>query len=108
MMQEGFDIEWLLDNGSASDLLDMLTGKNEYADHDTFDTMDRHSRHLRRMTLQHLEFLVEYGDRKDPVCLDGKVISPYPEYLEAWKLAGCPGISVNQLERLAAVKRNTV
>ncbi|MGO4114855.1 hypothetical protein ACC786_17320 [Rhizobium ruizarguesonis] len=107
MMKEGFDIDWLVDRGFAADIVKMLVGENEFADLDAFESLDRHSRRLRGMALQHLQFFIEYGDRKDPVEVDGKILSPYPEYFYAWKLAGCPGISLHQLNRLISVRRSS-
>ncbi|MBB3644209.1 hypothetical protein FHX14_000368 [Rhizobium sp. BK619] len=92
MTKEGFDVDWLVDHGFAADIVKMLIGENEFADLNAFEGLDRYSHRLRGMALQHLQFIIDYGNRKDPVEVDGKIISPYPKYLYAWKLAGCPGI----------------
>ncbi len=105
MMQEGFDVDWLVKHGYAADLLAMLIGENEYADQEAFETMDRHSSRLRSAAIRHLEFIMSYGNRTHPMHVDGKIISPCPEYFEAWKLAGCPGLSLYQLDRLVKSKR---
>ncbi|MHC1548802.1 hypothetical protein [Phyllobacterium sp. K27] len=105
MLQAGFDIDWLVEHGFASDILKMLQGENEYADLDAFESLDRHSHHLRLMTVQHLEFIIDHGDQKEPVKVGRKIISPHPEYFMAWKLACCPGISLHQLSRLLESKR---
>ncbi|NKL34587.1 hypothetical protein GFL49_12335 [Rhizobium leguminosarum bv. viciae] len=97
-------IEWLVDHGFASDLLHMLIGESEYADQDAFERLDIHSSLLRGMAIQHLEFMIDHGNRTDPVTVNGRIVSPYPEYFAAWKLARCPGISLVQLDRLVAGK----
>jgi hypothetical protein len=105
MSQTALDIDWLVDHGFASDVLKMLLGENEYADLEAFESLDKYSHRLRGMTIRHLEFLIDHGSRTDPMEMDGKILSPFPEYFEAWKLVGCPGISLHQLDRLVAAKR---
>ncbi|MGR9372444.1 hypothetical protein [Rhizobium leguminosarum] len=97
-------IAWLIDHGFATDLLHMLIGENDYADLDAFERLDIHSRILRGMAIQHLQFIIEHGDRTDAVTVNNRIVSPHPEYFSAWKLALCPGISLVQLDRLIAGK----
>jgi len=98
-------IDWLVSHGSAIDLLKMLLGENDYADLDAFERMDIHSSRLRSMAIKHLEFMIEHGNMTDALTVNGRIVSPYPEYFAAWKLAGCPGISLYQLDRLIAAKQ---
>ncbi|MGO7037614.1 hypothetical protein ACCS60_04515 [Rhizobium acaciae] len=104
MLAVGEKIEWLVDHGFATELLHMLIGESDYADQDAFERLDIHSSLLRGMAIQHLEFLIDHGNRTDAVAVNGRIVSPYPEYFAAWKLAGCPGISLVQLDRLIAGK----
>lgn len=104
-MQEGFDVDWLVENGFVTDLLKALTGDGEFCDEDAFKKLDIHSRQLRRMTILHLEYLIADGHAGAVADEDKNIISPYPEYFEAWKLAGCPGLSLYQLDRLVKSKR---
>lgn len=100
------NIDWLVEHGFTLDLLNMLMGQNDFADLDAFEKLDIHSRILRSMTIRHLEFLIEYGDITHSVTAGDKILSPYPEYFSAWKLACCPGVSLYQLDRLVAAKRS--
>ncbi len=93
-------IDWLIKKDHKIDVLNMLLGENEYADPEAFEKLDVHSLHLRRMAIRHLEFLVNFGFKKETQKQDGKLYSTYPEYFNAWKLAGCPGISLALLEQL--------
>lgn len=104
MLAHDEKIEWLIDHGFATDLLQMLIGENDYADQDAFEKLDIHSRILRGMAAQHLQFIVDHGDRTDAVTVNGRIVSPHPDYFAAWKLAICPGISLVQLDRLIAAK----
>lgn len=106
MFQAALDVDWLVDHGFAPDVLEMLVGENEYADHDAFESLDKYSHRLRGMAIRHLEFLIDHGKGTEPVEVDGKILSPYPDYFAAWKLAGCPGLSLHQLNRLVVAKRS--
>ncbi|QWK81316.1 hypothetical protein [Ochrobactrum sp. BTU1] len=90
-------IDWLIINGHANDLLAMMRGENEYADIDYFNKMDTNSNILRTMVVHHLEFIIRFGNVENSIKEDGKIFSPNPEYLEAWKLAMMPGISTTKL-----------
>lgn len=52
------------------------------------------------MAARHLEFVAEFGDISEPVWKGKLLRSPYPEYYEAWKLAGFPEIGSANLARL--------
>ncbi|NTG75559.1 hypothetical protein G6M02_19715 [Agrobacterium rhizogenes] len=106
MLHYAENIDWLVDSGFAIDLLNILIGQNEYADLDAFEKLDIYSRQLRRMAIQHLEFIIDHGNSTETVTVNGQVLSAYPEYFAAWKLAGCPGISLHQLDRMVKSKHS--
>ncbi|NTI78412.1 hypothetical protein [Rhizobium rhizogenes] len=108
MSQYGENIDWLVDSGFAGDLLNILIGQNEYADLNAFEKLDIYSRQLRRMAIRHLEFIIEHRNKTDTVTVNGQILSPYPEYFAAWKLAGCPGISLHQLDRMVKSKHSSL
>jgi hypothetical protein len=93
-------IDYLVDNGFALDIMRMLTAENEYADVEALEKLDRHSNRLRGMTVKHLEFVAEFGNVSGPVEKGKHVLSPFPEFFLAWKLAGYPGMAGGQLARL--------
>jgi hypothetical protein len=95
-------IDRALELGLVDDLIGMMTGESQYADEKAFKKMDMNSSRLRGMALSHLQFMKKFGycDEEKSVKEDGYILSSYPEYFKAWKLAGCPGISISKLEKL--------
>ena len=100
MLSNADMIDYLVDNGFALELKRMLTAENEYADVEALEKLDRHSNRLRGMTILHLEFVAEFGNISGPVEKGKHVLSPFPEFFLAWKLAGFPGMAGGQLARL--------
>ncbi|MGO4569434.1 hypothetical protein AB4Z52_31410 [Rhizobium sp. 2YAF20] len=99
-MSEANLIDDALSLGLARELLGMMEGESEYSDIDSILKLDRHSGRLLNMATRHIDFMLEFGcDVKEHKTAkkEGKVYSSYPEYFEAWKLAGIPGISLSQL-----------
>jgi hypothetical protein len=89
--------------GLQAELLAMLDGTSKYSDERFFKELDRHSRRLRSMALSHLQFAVQFnyvGSETRHIKV-GKIIhSTYPDYFEAWKLAGVPGLSPYLLQKM--------
>ena len=86
-----------------SELLAMLEGKSEYADPSLREKLDRHSRRLMQLTIDHLQYAVDFnylGEDEMSRKINGKIVCNYPQYFEAWKLAGAPGISITALLNL--------
>jgi len=87
--------------GLTAELLAMLEGSSKYSDVSLFDRLDKHSKRLRDMTILHLKFVVEFkrGLNSEETVKVGKIVhSSFPQYFEAWKLAGIPGISTSCLD----------
>jgi hypothetical protein len=101
-------IEALIRNGFAMELANMLLGEGEYADFEALASLDKHSYRLKGMAARHLEFVAEFGDISESVWKGKLLLSPYPEYYEAWKLAGFPGIGSATLERLHDERAKTL
>ncbi|SCB39858.1 hypothetical protein [Rhizobium hainanense] len=102
-MSEGLLVDEAMSLGLQAELLGMLDGSSQYFDARFFEDLDRHSRRLRSMTLLHLQFAVTFnytGSETRHITV-GKIIhSSYPDYFEAWKLAGIPGMSVYLLGKM--------
>jgi len=88
-------LDWLTKNGFAGDLQRIILGESEFSDMRDYENLDRHSLRLRRMTLEYLSFVDKFGiDQVGEVIRHGThTYSAHPEYFEAWKLSGAPGIS---------------
>jgi len=106
-------VTWLVRNGYSKDIIEALSGENSYSSIVEYEKLDVHSRHLRHMSILHLEYLLankdidlnEYPNIKlQAVTLNNKVISSFLDHFNAWNLAGFPGISIDQLNRLASDK----
>ena len=108
-MSEGLLVDEAMSLGLQAELLGMLDGSSQYFDARFFEDLDRHSRRLRSMALLHLQFAVTFnytGSETRHITV-GKIIhSSYPDYFEAWKLAGIPGMSSYLLEKMLADYRS--
>lgn len=93
-------LDWLIQNGFASELSEIILGKSEYSDMRAFDKLDRHSHRLRTMVLHHLSFVSEFGIERigETIVKGSKTHIAFPEYFEAWKLAGAPGVSYSLID----------
>lgn len=55
------------------------------------------------MAIMHLEFVVKFGyssSSKKNISVGDKIYSNFPDYFEAWKLAGIPGIAPILLRKM--------
>jgi hypothetical protein len=102
-MSEGHLVSEAMGQGLQAELLGMLDGTSKYFDPRFFEGLDRHSSRLRSMALMHLQFAVKfnYTGPEERHVMVGKIIhSTYPDYFEAWKLAGVPGMSPYLLQKM--------
>ena len=102
-MAEGDLVDEAIALGLYRELLDMLEGASKYSDVELFEGLDRHSRRLRSMAIMHLQFMIDFnyqGAEKKNIAVGDKVRSNFPDYFEAWKLAGIPGMASILLERM--------
>lgn len=93
-------IESLIKNGLAMELAKMLLGEGEYADFEALASLDKHSYRLKGMAARHLEFVTEFGDIGESAWKGKLLLSPYPEYYEAWKPAGFQGVGSAHAEHI--------
>ncbi len=102
MLEINEKLDLIIKNGFAKDLLLTLQGKNEFSNMRDFDSLDSFSLRLRGMAMKHLEFVSKYGvEAVGETVSDGRhVHTAFPDYFNAWILAGCPGISVQSLDSL--------
>ncbi|MBB6487814.1 hypothetical protein [Rhizobium lusitanum] len=102
-MAEGDLVDEAMGLGRYAELLAMLEGTSKYSDVELFERLDRHSRRLRSMAIMHLQFIVEFGyvgqDKKN-ITVGNRIHSNFPDYFEAWKLAGIPGMASILLENM--------
>lgn len=102
-MSEGQLVDKAMELGLQAELLGMLDGTSKYFDKRFYEELDRHSRRLRSLAMMHLQFAVQfsYTGSEERHIQVGKIIhSSYPDYFEAWKLAGIPGMSLYLLEKM--------
>lgn len=102
-MAEGDLVDEAIALGLHGELLAILEGTSEYSDVELFERLDRHSRRLRSMAIMHLQFIVEFGyagQEKKSITVGNRIHSNFPDYFEAWKLAGIPGMSSILLENM--------
>ena len=101
---------WLVRHGYAKDIIEALNGESGYSCLVEYKKLDRHSLHLRGMAIRHLEYLIENKNidlsvypnvNFQNIKTDNKILSSNHDYFNAWNLAGFPGMSIDQLNRLA-------
>ncbi|MGH1351431.1 MAG: hypothetical protein ACRBBN_11585 [Methyloligellaceae bacterium] len=84
-------------------LHDMLAGTSEYSDLDAIESLDKHSRRLAAMAQRHLDYVIRFndpGNEEKSQKVGSHIYSNYPDYYQAWQLAGLPGVSLYMLEKL--------
>lgn len=89
--------------GLYGEVLAILEGTSKYSDVELFEGLDRHSRRLRSMAIMHLQFMVKFdyvGQDKKSITVGNRIHSNFPDYFEAWKLAGIPGVASILLEKM--------
>lgn len=83
----------LLEEGKASDLVDLILGDSPYrvTGEAIFANDDERDAYV--MTIEHLRFVARYGPQAGPVKENGRVYLPYPDYFEKWFQLGTPGLT---------------
>ncbi|MFZ6655393.1 hypothetical protein [Undibacterium sp. TJN19] len=87
-------IKKMLENGRALDLLMIMEGESSYnSPNSEGSPTDRELGTLWVMTIHHLRFVAEFGNKSGSLRKDGKWFNSFPEDFSAWLEAGAPGVS---------------
>ncbi|MDR5777682.1 MULTISPECIES: hypothetical protein [unclassified Caballeronia] len=83
----------LLEEGKASDLVDLILGDSPYrvTGETEFESNDERDAYV--MTIEHLRFVSKYGAQAGPIKENGRVYFAYPDYFEKWFQLGTPGLA---------------
>lgn len=87
----------LINNGKAQHILDIMLGDDPDRISENPIFINQESKDSYVMTIEHLRFMIKFGNQKKPIKDSGKIFFPYPEYFEAWMDFGAPGITEEDL-----------
>jgi len=97
-------IDQVFEYGLESKLRDLIVPRLfHYEDGVRVRDMDIYSRPLAHSALDHLSFIIKFGHHEEKKRIyvgEDDVEANYPDEFEAWIFAGCPGLSLIQLEQL--------
>lgn len=92
-------IKKMVERGRSSDLLDLMQGESPYTSADSELILNGlEEKQPWRMALEHLKFIVEFGNVEGVVEKDSKFYSAYPEEFQQWLSIGAPGLVKSDLE----------
>lgn len=92
-------IKYLLENGRASDLEEMMEGESKYSRRlvNAVSRMDTHAARSKSMALHYVRFVAKFGLAILEAELDGKTYFARPADFDNWLVLGAPGIAEEDL-----------
>lgn len=83
----------MLKNGKAQDLLELMSGESAYTNENSELILNGwEEKKAWRMSLEHVQFISQFGLEVDKAEESSKFFSAYPEEFNEWLELGSPGL----------------